>query len=43
MTSQPGQQTITGHIFPSISCKGNQAMEFGQVMRFEKINIFLEK
>ena len=44
MTSQPGQQKITVHILPNISrSKSNQAMEFGQVIEDNKINIFLQK
>ena len=44
MTSQPGQQTITIHIFPNISrSKGNQAVKFGQVIEDKKRNIFFVK
>ena len=33
MTSDPGQQTITVHIFPDISqSKGNQTMKSDQVI-----------
>ena len=42
MTSQPGQQIITIHIFPNISrIKGNQTMKFGQLIEYNKGNIFL--
>ena len=41
MTSQPGQQKITVHIFPNISrSKGNKAIRFG-LMKYNKRNIFL--
>ena len=44
MTSQPAKQTITMHILPKISRSiGNQTMEFGQVMEYNKRNIFLQK
>ena len=44
MTSQPGQQTIVIHILPNISRnKGNQAMKFGQLIEYNKKNIFLNK
>ena len=44
MTSQSGLQTIAIHIMPNISqSKGNQAMKFGQVIEYNKINIFLQK
>ena len=43
MTSQPGQQTITLHVFPNISRnKGNQVMKFGQVTEDNTRNIFLQ-
>ena len=42
MTSQPGYQRITTHILLNISrIKGNQAMKFGQLIEYPKINIFL--
>ena len=42
MTSQPGWQTITIHIFSSISrSKGNQTMKFDQLTKYNKRNIFL--
>ena len=35
MTSQTGQQIITMHIIPNISRrKGNQAMKFGQLIKY---------
>ena len=44
MTSQPGLQTITLRILPSISqSKGNQTMKFGRLVEYNKINIFLLK
>ena len=43
MTSQPGLQTIATHILPNISqSKGNQIMEFGQLIEYNKRNIFLQ-
>ena len=42
MTSQPGEQTI--YIIPNISkSKGNQAIKFGQLIKYNTSNIFLEK
>ena len=44
MTSQPAKQTITMHILPKISRSiGNQTMEFGQVIEYNKRSIFLRK
>ena len=44
MTSQPGKQTIAIHILPNISrTKGNQAMKFGHLVKYNMRNIFLEK
>ena len=44
MTSQPGLQTIAIHIWSNISqSKGNQAIKFGQLVEFNKRNIFLQK
>ena len=44
MISQPGLQTIAIQITPNISrSKGNQAMKFGQVIKYTKRNIFLQK
>ena len=42
--SQPGEQTITLHIFPNISrSKDTQAIEFGQLIEYNLRKIFLEK
>ena len=42
--SQPGLQTIAIHILPSISqSKGKQTMKFGQLLEYNKRNIFLQK
>ena len=42
MTSQPGLQTIAIHVLPIISqSKGIQTIKFGQLMEYNKINIFL--
>ena len=44
MTSQPGLQTIAIHILPNISqSKGNQTMKYGQLIEYNKRNIFLQK
>ena len=44
MTSQPGLQAIAIHILPNISqSKGNETMKFGQLIEYNKINIFLQK
>ena len=44
MTSKTGQQTITIHMLTNISrSKGNQAMEFGQLIEYSVRNIFLQK
>ena len=44
MTSQPGKQTITIYILLNISrIKGNQTIEFGQLIEYYKRNIFLPK
>ena len=41
---QPGLQTIAIHMLPNISeSTGNQTMKFGQLIEYNKINIFLEK
>ena len=38
------QLTITIHILIDISgSKGNQAMKYGQLIKYNKINIFLQK
>ena len=42
MTSQPGKQTTTIHLLPIISrIEGNQTMKVGQVIEYNKVNIFL--
>ena len=44
MTSQAGLQTIAIHILPNISqSKGNQTMKVGQIIDYNKRNIFLQK
>ena len=44
MTSQPGLQTIAIYILSSISqSKGNQTKKFGQLIEYNKGNIFLQK
>ena len=44
MRSQTGEQIITIHILPGISrSKGNQRMNFGQLIAYNMRNIFLEK
>ena len=44
MTSQPGSQTIAIHILPDIlQSKGNQIMKFGQLIEYNKRNIFVQK
>ena len=44
MTSQPGLQTIVVHILPNIAqSKDNQTMIFGQLIGYNKRNIFLQK
>ena len=44
MTSQTGLQAIAIHILPNISqSKGNQTIEFGQLIEYNKRNIFLQK
>ena len=43
MTSQTGQQIITMHVFPNISrSKGNQAMKFGQLIKYSIRNNFFK-
>ena len=42
--SQPGQQTIAIHVLPNISKdKGNQAIEFGQLIEYNLRKTFVEK
>ena len=44
MTSQPGLQTIARHILSNISqSKGNQKMKFGQLIEYNKRNVFLQR
>ena len=44
MTPQPGYQTIVIHILPNIlRSKGNKTVKFGQLIEYNKRNIFLEK
>ena len=44
MTSQLGKQTIAIHILTNVSrSKGNHTMEFGQLMKYNMRNIFIEK
>ena len=44
MMSQPGQQTIAIHILTNISrSKGNQTVKLGQLIEYNKRNIFLQK
>ena len=44
MTSKPGLQTIAIYILSNISqSKGNQATKFGQLIEYNKRNIFLQK
>ena len=43
MTSRPGKQTIVIHVLPNIfRNKGNQAMKFGQLRKYNMKNIFVE-
>ena len=42
MTSQAGLQTIAIHALPNMSkSKGNQTMKFGQLLEYNKRNVFL--
>ena len=44
MTSQPGKQTITIHILPTISkSKGHPTMKLGQLREYNERNVFLQK
>ena len=44
MTSQPGKQTTVIHTLPNISrIKGNQTMKFGQLIKYDMRDTFLEK
>ena len=43
MMSQPDLQSISIHILPNISqSNGNQTMKFGQLIEYNKRNIFLQ-
>ena len=43
MASQPGKQTIVMHILSNVSrSKGNQTMEFSQLIEYKMVSIFLE-
>ena len=42
--SQPDLETITIHILPNfLQSKGNQGIKFGQLIEYNKRNIFLQK
>ena len=44
MTSRPGLQTVAIQILQNISqSKGNQKMKFGQIIKYHKRNIFVQK
>ena len=44
VTSQPGLQTVAIHILPNISqSKDNQTMKFGQLIEYNKRDIFVKK
>ena len=44
MASRPALQTITIQILPNISqSKEDQTMKFGQLLEYNKRNIFLQK
>ena len=44
MTSQTVQQIITIHVLPNIfRSKGNQAIRFGQLIRYSVRNVFAQK
>ena len=43
VTSHPGKQAITIHILPNFSeSKGNQKIQFDQLIKYNKKNIFLQ-
>ena len=43
MTSQPGKQTVSIHVFTNNSrSKGNQTMKYGQLIEYNMRNIFLK-
>ena len=44
MTLQPGLKTVAIHILPNISwIKSDQTMKLGQLIEYNKINIFIQK
>ena len=44
MTAQPGLSTIAIQILPNTSqSKGNKTMKFGQLLEYNKRNIYLQK
>ena len=44
MTAQSGLSTIAIHILPNTSqSKGNKTMKFGQLLEYNKRNIYLQK
>ena len=44
MTAQPGLPTIAIHILPNTSqSKGNKTMKFGQLLEYNKRNIYIRK
>ena len=43
MTSKPGSQTFPVNMLTNISRIDNQAMKFGQLIKLNRVNIFLEK
>ena len=44
MTSQPGKQTIAGHILLDFPCgKSNETMKFGHLTEYNMTDTFLEK
>ena len=44
MTSQTGQQIITIYMLPNTSrCKGNQAMKFGQLIKYSVRDFLFKK
>ena len=43
-TSCPGKQTVAIDVLPNISRrKGNETMKFGELIKYNMTNIFLEK
>ena len=43
MTTQPGKQTVAIHTLPNISgSKSNQAMKLGQLVDYNKRNIYFK-